>query len=413
MTTQSEVHTTIDFIARTSYGKILAYLSAITKDIQASEDALSDAFKIALEKWIDDGVPLNPDAWILTVARNKIKDKFKSDKTRNSSKEILSSIDFERHEKDPSFILFKDDRLKLMFVCCHPSIDESIRTPLMLQTVLGLESSQIASSFLTSESAMMKRLVRAKSKIKEAGIEFIVPEKDELSTRLEFVLEAIYAAFGKSWDAHGTVDSRFSDLDKEAIYLSSLLVDLLPLEAEPKGLLALMLHCESRKRSRLSRENVYIPLEEQDTSLWDLELISRAEELIASAFPLNRVGRFQLEAAIQSAHSSRVFRKINNWKDIATLYEGLVSIVPTVGSLVGRASAFSEYVGASKGLQELELIPREMVSSYQPYWALKGHLLAKLNLKDDALSAYDIAIGLSEENFIRAFLQSKKENLSK
>lgn len=397
----------IERIAEASYGKLLAYLSARSRDIQACEDALADSFRLASEKWTDAGVPENPEAWIITVAKNKLIDAGRKLKTAADSASTIALLEDERFESGRLDHEFKDERLKLLFVCCHPSIDESIRTPLMLQTVLGLESSDIASAFLISPAAMMKKLTRAKQKIKLAGIDFSIPSKDELSQRVEFVTDAVFAIYGKSWDAFGFDENRHRDLDGEAIYLAELLLSLLPNEPEAKGLLALMFFCESRKSARRVNGK-YVPLAEQNLSLWSRDLIARAECLLQDAFAQGKMGRFQIEAAIQSAHCERVARGIDNWKEILGLYNALISFAPTVGAFVNRACAIAEHRNAEKGIEALSEIPPEIVQSYQPYWALRAALFGEMKNTTEALRAYGLAIGLSQDESVRSFLQKKK-----
>lgn len=406
MATQNQVEAILEQTVRASYGKLLAFLSSRSNDIQACEDALADAFASATVKWKIDGPPEKPEAWIFQAAKNNLIDAKRKEKLATLSGDTLTLLDSEKNDNTGEF--FKDERLKLMFVCCHPSIDASVRTPLMLQTVLGLDSRVIASAFLTSPSAMMKKLVRAKQKIKLAKIDFIIPDPEYLFDRIEYVAEAIFAIYGKSWDAYGSADSEHRDLDTEALYLADLLVKSLPDEPEPKGLLAYILHCESRKKARRSADNQYIPLDEQNTQLWNLEQIEKAERYLQIAFSLNKVGRFQIEAAIQSAHSARVFQKINNWEAILNLYNALIKRAPTVGAYVSRAAAISEFLGAHKGLEALDEIPQDFFSGYQPYWALKASLFKKLNKAVEAHHCYDIAIGLTEDESVTRFLMRQK-----
>jgi RNA polymerase sigma-70 factor (ECF subfamily) len=262
---------------------------------------------------------------------------------------------------------FPDERLKLLFTCAHPAIDPGARTALMLQTVLALDAARIASAFLVKPSTMGQRLTRAKAKIRDAGIAFEVPEATELRPRLDAVLEAIYAAYGSGWDDVAGADPRRKGLAVEAIDLGRLVLRLLPEEPEALGLLALMLHCESRRDARRSATGHYVPLSKQDHARWSRQMIAEAEELLMVASKTRRAGRFQLEAAIQSVHAQRAFGSETDWEAIALLYEGLVPLAPTIGALVGRAAAMAEARGAAAGGALLEVIPAEAVKSYQPY----------------------------------------------
>jgi RNA polymerase sigma-70 factor (ECF subfamily) len=301
-------------------------------------------------------------------------------------------------------MVFPDERLKLLFICAHPAIDAAARTPLMLQTVLGLDASRIASAFLVQPSAMGQRLSRAKAKIRDAGIAFELPEAEELPTRLDAVLEAIYAAYGSGWEDVAGADPRRKGLAVEAIDLGRLLLRLMPSEPEAQGLLALMLHCEARRGARRTATGGYVPLSEQDVARWSQPMIEEAEQFLTAAARAGRIGRFQLEAAIQSVHAQRARTGHTDWEAIALMYEGLVRLAPTIGSLVGRAAAVAEARGAGTGWALLEAIPAEAIKSYQPYWALAAHLLNRLQRSEEAAAAYSRAIGLCEDPAMRAFL---------
>jgi len=303
---------------------------------------------------------------------------------------------------------FPDERLKLLFVCAHPAIDPAMHTPLMLQTVLGLDAGRIAGAFLISPKTMGQRLVRAKIKIRDGGIRFEIPDERELSTRLDAVLEAIYAAFGIGWDDMAGVDQRGRDLAEEAIWLARVLLQLIPDEPEARGLLALMLYCESRRTARRGPDRDYIPLSEQDTKQWSLPSIEEAERHLAEAFQHGRIGRFQLEAAIQSVHSERVRTGRTEWPAVARFYEQLVRISPAVGTRTGYAAAVAEANGPEAGLELLDDIEAEAVSAYQPYWAVRAHLLQKLGKTVEASDTYGRAIGLSEDPAVREFLLRKR-----
>ncbi len=405
MSTEAEIEKVIEKIMKASYGKLLSALCSRSRDLEACEDALASAFSQALDTWKGGHVPNNPEGWVFHAAKNKLIDQKRKENRKFENRSTLVQLEEEKSFQEE--FDFKDHRLRLMFVCSHPSIDESVRTPLMLQTVLGLDSAVIASAFLTSPAAMMKKLVRAKQKIKLAGIAFEVPDINSLSERTEFVTEAIFAAYGKSWDSLGLIDTHLTDLNEEALYLSNLLVELLPNEPEAKGLLAFILFCESRKSARRSNIGEYIPLDEQDVNIWNRAYISQAENLLQDAFSKGRLGRFQLEAAIQSAHCARVKFKMNNWTAILKLYDGLLSIAPTTGAVIGRINALSEVQGLEIGIEALKNLPPEITQNYQPYWALKASLLFKLGRSTEAINAYDIAIGLSQDEAVKNFLRKK------
>jgi RNA polymerase sigma-70 factor (ECF subfamily) len=278
----------------------------------------------------------------------------------------------------------------------------------MLQTVLGLDAARIAGAFLVSPKTMGQRLVRAKTKIRDGGIQFEVPQDRELPQRLDAVLEAIYAAYGIGWDDMAGVDQPGRDLAEEAIWLARVLLQLLPDEAEVRGLLALVLHCEARRGARRGPDGRYVPLSKQDTKQWSLPLIEEAERHLAEAFRQGRSGRFQLEAAIQSVHAERARSARIDWAAIAIFYEQLIRISPTLGTRTGYAAAIAETNGPEAGLAVLDAIPLDDISGYQPYWAVRAHLLQRVGKTSEALDAYSRAIGLAEDPAVREFLFQKR-----
>ncbi len=303
---------------------------------------------------------------------------------------------------------FPDERLKLLFVCAHPAIDPALHTPLMLQTVLGLDAARIAHAFLVSPTTMGQRLVRAKTKIRSGGIQFEIPQERELPPRLDAVLEAIYAAFGIGWDDMAGVDQSGRDLAEEAIWLARVLLQLMPREAEVRGLLALMLHCEARRAARRGPDGRYVPLSEQDSRQWSLPLMEEAERHLAEASSRGGTGRFQLEAAIQSVHAERARSGRTEWNAIMLFYEQLVRISPTLGTRTGYAAAVGEANGPESGLVMLDGIDPDAVSAYQPYWAVRAHLLQRLGKTSEASDAFDRAIGLAEDPAVRQFLLQRR-----
>src|SRR5215475_6042413 len=369
-----DVQRVIEGVARNSYGRLVAYLSSHTRDVASAEDALSDAMVAELTAWPRDGVPDKHEAWLLTNARHRLIDKIRHERVHAESEPTLQLI------ADQSVAIkssddFPDERLKLLFVCAHPAIDPAVHTPLMLQTVLGLDAEHIAQAFLVSPATMAQRLVRAKTKIRDAGIPFDVPDAHDLPPRLEAVLEAIYAAYGIGWDDAAGVDPRGRGLADEAIWLARVLLHRMPNEPEVRGLLALMLYCEARRSARRGADGQYIPLSEQNPQEWSSSLIEEAERELAEAAKQGRAGRFQLEAAIQSVHSERARNGRIDWNAIATFYEHLIHISPTLGARIGHAAAVAEASGPESGLVLLDAIDHTAVSTYQPYWAVRAHLL--------------------------------------
>jgi len=404
---QEGTHRTIERVARESYGRLVAYLSSHTRDVASAEDALSNALVAALTTWPRDGVPQNPEAWLLTAARHSLIDLVRHQQVAVASEPTLLLLREEPREMTLS-PEFPDERLKVLFVCAHPAIDPAMHTPLMLQTVLGLDAVRIAQAFLISPTTMGQRLVRAKTKIRDAGIQFEVPQERELPQRLDAVLEAIYAAFGIGWDDMAGADQRGRDLAEEAIWLARVLLQLMPEEGEVRGLLALMLHCEARRPARRGPDGCYIPLSEQDPQLWSWPLIVEAERHLAEAASRGRAGRFQLEAAIQSVHAGRARSGRTEWTAIALFYEQLSRISLTLGTRTGYAAAVGELNGPEAGLAVLDGIHLDDVSSYQPYWAVRAHLLQRLGKTSEAAHAFDRAIGLAEDPAVRQFLLQRR-----
>ena len=401
---------TAEMVARRSYGKLVAFLAARTRDVAAAEDALADAFASALEDWARNGCPENPEAWLLTVARRKTIDGVRRRETRDAAEPELKRIadGLEAAAGESSGI--PDRRLGLMFACAHPAIEASVRSPLILQVVLGLDAKRIASAFLVSPAAMGQRLVRAKEKIRQAGIPFRIPEKEELPARLDTVLDAIYAGFAEAWSDPAGTDVARRDLSEEAIYLGRVVVELLPNEPESLGLLALMLHAEARRKARRNADGEYVPLAEQDVSAWDDETIAEAEELLVRASRFGIPGRFQIEAALQSAHVHRIRSGESNWSDIVKLYDVLFALTGSPVVAVNRVLAVAQVEGVQIALTELDKVAADSrLAEYQPYWAVRAELLTKLKKGSEAREAYQMAIGLERDPVVRRFLQRRME----
>lgn len=407
----AQAHRTADAVARRSYGKLVAFLAARTHDVAAAEDALAEAFAAALADWPRNGCPSHPEAWLLTVARRKIIDVARRRRRGEIATGQLQLLS-EGLEVMAAEAPVPDHRLGLMFACAHPAIESTIRSPLMLQAVLGLDAKTIASAFLVSPAAMGKRLVRAKDKIRQATIPFRIPEHRELPDRLEAVLDAIYAAFAEGWNDPGGTDAARRDLSAEALFLGRLVTELLPQEPEALGLLALMLYTEARRRARRNAQGEYVPLSEQDTALWDVPMIDEAEGLLVRANALGSIGRYQLEAALGSAHVHRRRTGQANWAAVVQLYDALLALSGSPVVAVNRALAIAEMHGPELALKAMEQVATdERLTQYQPYWAARAELLAQTGVRGEAREAYEVAIGLERDPAVRRFLQRRRSAL--
>ncbi|HTP72357.1 MAG TPA: DUF6596 domain-containing protein [Burkholderiaceae bacterium] len=395
--------------ARRSYSKLIAFLAARTRDVAGAEDALSEALTVALTEWPVGGVPHTPDAWLLTVARRKLVDALRRRRLDEQASEHLQWLTELQMGDDDGEPAWPDRRLGLLFACAHPGIAPELHAPLMLQVVLGFDAATIASAFLVAPATMAQRLVRAKTKIRQAGIGFEVPQGDALRERLGTVLDAIYAAYAEGWSDPEGVDARRRNLADEAIWLGRLVASLLPDEGEALGLLSLMLHAHARRDARRDAAGDYVPLSEQTPSLWDAPLIDEAESLLHRA---NRCagapGRYQLEAAVQSAHAMRRLTGRVDWPSIERLYDALCELTGSPVAALNRAVALAETHGPAAGLAALDLLAADpRLADYQPHWAARAELLARSGAIDAARQAYEQAIGLEREPAVRRYLQQR------
>jgi RNA polymerase sigma-70 factor, ECF subfamily len=412
MPREDDVRATAEAVARRSYGKLVAFLAARTRDVAAAEDALSEAFAAALIDWPAGEIPANPEAWLMTVARRRMIDAARRRRSGEDATPHLALMAEELEAAVETASDIPDERLALMFACAHPSIEPGIRAPLILQTILGFDAATIASAFLISPATMSQRLVRAKSKIRQAGVPFRVPERADLREPLDSVLEAIYAAFAEGWTDPAGTEARRRNLAEEGIWLGRLVASLMPSEPEALGLLALMLHAEARRAARRNAQGDYVPLAEQDPAAWSTPLIEEAEALLRRASTMGAIGRFQLEAAVQSAHVVRRRTGAADWAAIEQLYDALLAVTGSPVVAINRAIAVAETRGPKAGLAALDALADDArLADYQPYWAARAGLLARAGQIDAADHAYQRAIGLEADPAVRRFLQQQLARL--
>jgi RNA polymerase sigma-70 factor (ECF subfamily) len=395
--------------ARESYGRLVAWLAYQWRDVAAAEDAMATALARALEHWPRDGVPSAPDARLLSVARRELLQAARHQRLHDSPevRAVLARDDF-----DDAAPAVPDSRLKLLFVCAHPAIDAAVRPALMLQVVLGLDAQVVAQAMLASPSAMAQRLVRAKLKIREAGLRFEEPEAEELPERLHAVLEAIYAAYGLGWDAAGADVDDVGEapsvgLRSEALFLGSLVQRLLPDEPEAAGLLALMLFCEARMPARLDGRGDFVPLQEQDPARWDRPAIEQAERLLWQASQRRAPGPFQIEAAIQSAHCQRLFHGPTPWRAVAMLYGQLLAMAPSVGAQVAQAVAWAQAGELARARELLQAIDHPRLDVHQPYWVARAHIAQLAGDRPEATRCMGRAVDLTSAPAVRRHLLSR------
>lgn len=399
----------IEAVARRSYGRLVAILAARIRDVAGAEDALSEAFALALADWPVNGVPASPEAWLLTVARRKLIDGARRERVRAAAADHLQLLAEQVEATGSETLQIPDERLALMFACAHPAIEPGIRAPLILQTILGLDAQTIGSAFLVAPATMGQRLARAKSKIRDARIPFRIPERADMRARLGAVLQAVYAVYSEGWSDPVGADADLRDLVQEALWLGRLIARLLPEEPEALGLLALMLYSEARVSARRDPAGEFIPLSNQDPALWDQTLIDEAEQLLFRASELGMFGRYQLEAAIQSAHLAGRRSGATDWQAIECLYDGLCAITASPVAAINRAIAVAQTRGPAAGLAALPVPDSSTrLLEYQPYWAARAELHARMGEARAARDAYDQAIGLAADQAVRRFLQKKR-----
>jgi len=410
-------HETIERVFREEYGRIIATLIRLTGSFDRAEEAVQDAFTSASATWQSDGIPRNPGAWLTTVAHRKLVDSIRREKTREAKQSQLEYETERVHSVDPLQSLaseaeYPDDRLRLIFTCCHPSISQENQIALTLRTLGGLTTNEIARAFLLPEATLAQRLVRAKNKIRLAGIPYEVPAIEVIGERLESVSSVIYLVFNEGYSATGGDSLLRTDLCAEAIRLGRLICGLLPDEPENVGLLSLMLLQDSHRNARIDSMGELVTLEEQDRTLWDQNEIRDGLKLIEQALRLRRPGPYQLQAAIAAVHAEARTAAETDWTQIAALYQELRRFLPSAIVDLNYAAAVAMAGSLDEGLRLVETSNRSgILDSYFSYHAARADLLRRLNRFAEARAAYSRALELTTNNVERKYVARRLKEL--
>ena len=406
----ADISRAIDALMRRDGGRLLSNLVSSIRDFQLAEDSLQDALESALVHWVRNGLPRSPPAWIMQTARRKAIDRLRrSANFRAKLGEIAHLMDMEsRSSEDEAEESIKDERLKLIFTCCHPALEQKTRVALTLRSVCGLRTEEIADAFLDGHDAMAQRLVRARHKITAAGIPFEVPGPDGWAERLESVLAVIYLIFNEGYASSGGDHIRV-DLCKEAIRLGRILNDLKPKEPEVEGLVALMLLHHARHAARLDADGAVVSLEDQDRSLWNRGEIAEGGSMVELALKRGRPGPYQLQAAIVAIHADSPSFEETDWEEIALLYGVLCRMSPNPVFELNRVVAISYDEGPEPALGRLAAIA-PMLTQYQPFHAVQADLLARLGRKEEARLSYQLAHDLSQTEAERLYFRKKLQS---
>ena len=398
----------IERVFRKDAGRAIATLARLSGDIDVAEEAVQDAFAVALEKWPTAGIPPSPAGWIITTAKNRVIDRLRREATRNDRHAQAAELwKSEPPEESP----VDDDHLRLIFTCCHPALSPDARIALTLRLVLGLETVEIARAFLVPQATMAQRLVRAKNKIRAANIPYRVPEeRAELEARLRSVLAVIYLVFNEGYLASEGEALTRAELCAEALRLARIVVELLPDQPEPLGLLALLLLTESRRPARTLPDGSLVRLHDQDRSRWDRALIDEGQALVRECLRRNRPGPYQIQAAIAAVHSDAERAADTDWSQIVALYDQLLHFTPTPVVALNRAIALAELEGPGAALAQLDAL--EGLESYHLFHAARADLLERLGRIDAARQAYDAAIALTTNGAERALLEQRRRALN-
>lgn len=402
-------HDEIGLIFREEYGRTVATLIRYFGSIDLAEDAVQEAFEVAIAKWPGDGIPPNPGAWITTTARNRGVDKLRRDQRRDELSREATALQEERPEPQEVGAV-RDDRLRLIFTCCHPALSQEAQVALTLRLLGGLTTPEIANAYLVSESTMAARITRAKKKIASAGIPYRVPGDHDLPDRLSSVLAALYLVYNEGYAASSGATLTRTDLSAEAIRLARVLADLMPDEPEVLGLLALVLLTEARRRARTDASGALVLLADQDRTRWDREMIDEGHQLVRRCLRRNAPGPYQIQAAINAVHDDAPTAAQTDWSQIVALYDQLTAFTPTTVVALNRAVAVGERDGPQAGLDAIEPL-REDLDAYYPLHAARADLLTRLGRNREAADAYRKALVSTDNEVFRGYLGDRLARL--